>query len=192
MGPRRRHDSAYRRRQVRRREFLATVPAVLLAGCATAGLKLDAPYVSTPQPVVEEMLRLAQVGPKDNVYDLGCGDGRFIITAAEKFGARGVGIDLDPKRLAEATAGARRAGVTGRVSFREEDLFKTDFSTATVVTLFLFPELNAKLSPRLRASLRPGSRILAYQFGIPGWPADEQAQLNIDGNSHDLFLWRTR
>jgi SAM-dependent methyltransferase len=177
---------------VRRREFLATVPAALLAGCSTTGLKLDAPYVSTPQPVVEELLTLAQVGPKDNVYDLGCGDGRFIITAAEKFGARGVGIDLDPKRLAEATAGARRAGVTGRVSFREEDLFKTDFSTATVVTLFLFAELNAKLAPRLRASLRPGCRIVAYQFGIPGWPADQQAQVNIDGNTHDLYLWRIR
>jgi SAM-dependent methyltransferase len=175
---------------VKRREFLAAVPAAFVAGCSTSGLKLDAPYVSTPQPVVEEMLRLAQVGPKDNVYDLGCGDGRFIITAAEKFGARGVGIDLDPKRLEEATAGARRAGVTGRVSFRQEDLFKTDFSTATVVTLFLFAELNAKLAPRLRAGLRPGSRIVAYQFGIPGWPPDQQAQLNIDGNNHDLFLWR--
>jgi SAM-dependent methyltransferase len=177
---------------VRRREFLATVPAAFLAGCSTAGLKLDAPYVSTPQPVVEEMLRLAQVGPADNVYDLGCGDGRFVITAAEQFGARGVGIDLDPKRLAEATAGARRAGVTGRVSFREEDLFRTDFSTATVVTLFLFAELNAKLAPRLQASLRPGARIVAYQFGIPGWPADQQARVNIDGNTHDLYLWRIR
>ena len=177
---------------MKRRDFLASVPAVMLAGCSTPGLKLDAPYVSTPQTVVEEMLRLAQVGPKDNVYDLGCGDGRFIITAAEKFGARGVGIDLDPKRLAEATAGARRAGVTGRVSFREEDLFKTDFSTATVVTLFLFPELNERLAPRLKSSLRPGARIVAYQFGIPGWPADEQSNLNLEGNSHNMYLWRIR
>lgn len=181
---------------MKRREFIVAMPAAffpaLLAGCSTSGLKLDAPYVSTPQPVVEEMLRLAQVGPRDNVYDLGCGDGRFVITAAEKFGARGVGIDLDPKRLAEATAGARRAGVTGRVSFREEDLFKTDFSTATVVTLFLFPELNEKLAPRLRSSLKPGSRIVAYQFGIPGWVPDEQSQLNLDGNSHNIFLWRIR
>ena len=182
---------------MKRRQFLGTLPAAvlpasLLAGCSTPGLKLDAPYVSTPQPVVEEMLRLAQVGAKDNVYDLGCGDGRFVITAAEKFGARGVGIDLDPRRLAEATAGARRAGVTGRVSFREEDLFKTDFSTATVVTLFLFPELNEKLAPRLRSSLRPGSRIVAYQFGIPGWASDEQSQINLEGNSHNMFLWRIR
>ena len=177
---------------MRRRDFLGSMPALLLAGCSTSGIKLDAPYVSTPQPVVEEMLALAQVGPKDNVYDLGCGDGRFIITAAQQFGARGVGIDLDPKRLAEAVAGARRAGVTGRVSFRQEDLFMTDFSTATVVTLFLFPELNERLAPRLRASLKPGARIVAYQFGIPGWAHDRQSQLNIDGNSHDLFLWRIR
>ncbi len=136
------------------------------------------------------MLRLAQVGPKDIVYDLGCGDGRFIITAAQKFGARGVGIDIDPQRLAEAAAGARRAGVTGRVSFREEDLFKTDFSSATVVTLFLFSELNERLAPRLRASLKPGARIVAYQFGIPGWPPEERSQLNLEGNSHDMFLWR--
>jgi cyclopropane fatty-acyl-phospholipid synthase-like methyltransferase len=175
---------------VRRRDFLAAAPVLFAGGCSTAGLKLDAPYVSTPYPVVEEMLRLAQVGPRDMVYDLGCGDGRFVIAAAEKFGARGVGIDLDPKRLEEAAAGARRAGVTGRVSFRQEDLFKADFSSATVVTLFLFPELNARLAPKLRSSLKPGSRIVAYQFGIPGWSADEKSQLNIDGFSHDMYLWR--
>jgi SAM-dependent methyltransferase len=175
-----------------RRGFLATVPALALAGCSTSGIKLDAPYVSTPYPVVEEMLALAKVGPADTVYDLGCGDGRFVITAAAKFGARGVGIDLDPKRLEEGVAGAKRAGVGGRVSFRQEDLFKTDFSAASVVTLFLFPELNARLAPRLRASLRPGSRIVAYQFGIPGWAPDESSQVNIDGNSHDMYLWRVR
>lgn len=168
------------------------MPTVLLAGCSTAGLKLDAPYVSTPYPVVDEMLRLAQVGRQDTVYDLGCGDGRFIIAAAEKFGARGVGIDLDPKRVAEAVAGARRAGVSERVVFRVEDLFKTDLSSATVVTLFLFPELNERLAPKLRASLRPGSRIVAYEFGIPGWSADQETQLNIDGNNHNMYLWRIR
>ena len=191
MGTRRGHDKAIGRGgDVNRREFVGALPAVMLAGCSTPGVKLDAPYVSTPQPVVEEMLRLARVGPNDNVYDLGCGDGRFVITAAQKFGARGVGIDIDPQRLAEAVAGARRAGVTGRVSFREEDLFKTDFSAATVVTLFLFSELNERLAPRLRSSLKPGARIVAYQFGIPGWPPDERSQLNLEGNSHDMFLWR--
>ncbi|MSP96543.1 MAG: methyltransferase domain-containing protein [Betaproteobacteria bacterium] len=177
-----------------KRAFLATslaaVPALWLASCSTAGVKLDAPYVSTPYAAVDEMLRLARVGPTDMVYDLGCGDGRFVIAAAEKFGARGVGIDLDPQRLVEAAAGARRAGVTGRVSFRQEDLFTTDFSSATVVTLFLFAELNARLAPRLRASLKPGSRIVAYEFGIPGWDPDEVVQLHLDSGSHRLMLWR--
>ncbi len=175
---------------MRRRDFLKLVPAAFIAGCSTAGIKLDAPYVSTPYPAVEEMLRLAQVGPQDVVYDLGCGDGRFIIAAAEKFGARGVGIDLDPMRLAEAREGASRAGVSQRVSFRQEDLFKTDLSSATVVTLFLFPELNERLAPRLKASLKRGSRIVAYEFGIPGWRPDQESQLNLDGHSHNMYLWR--
>lgn len=177
-----------------RRRFLASLPALAplaLAGCSTPGLRLDAPYVSTPHGVVEEMLELAQVGRGDVVFDLGCGDGRFIIAAAEKFGARGVGIDLDPRRIAEARAGARRAGVEARVSFREEDLFKTDFSTATVVTLFLYAELNGKLAPKLRA-LKPGSRIVAYRYGIPGWEADVEKQLNLHEQSHSVLLWRVR
>lgn len=171
---------------------IVAIPALLLAACSTAGVKLDAPYVSTPYPAVDEMLRLARVGPTDLVYDLGCGDGRFVIAAAEKFGARGVGIDLDPQRIIEAEAGARRAGVSDRVSFRQEDLFKADFSSATVVTLFLFAELNARLAPRLRASLKPGSRIVAFEFGIPGWEPDEMVQLHLDSGSHRLMLWRIR
>lgn len=177
---------------MQRRRFLAAAPLVLLAGCPTPGIKLDAPYVSTPQAAVDAMLQLAQVRSNDVVYDLGCGDGRFVITAAQKFGARGVGIDLDPRRLAEAAEGARRAGVTERVSFRREDLFETDFSSATVVTLFLFAELNAKLAPRLRSSLKPGARIVSFQFGIPGWEADHEESLDTDQGSHRLMLWRIR
>jgi len=173
-----------------RRGFLAAVPVMALTGCSTPGLKLDAPYVSTPQQVVDEMLRLAAVTSRDIVYDLGCGDGRFVITAASRFGARGVGIDLDPRRIEQANAGARRAGVTNLVSFREEDLFKTDFTSATVVTLFLFPELNARLAPRLRQSLKPGARIVAYEYGIPGWPHQDAAQIQIDGQNHRMMLWR--
>ena len=175
---------------MKRRDFALGLPALLLAGCSTPGVKLDAPYVSTPQQVVDEMLRMAKVGPADIVYDLGCGDGRFVISAASRYGARGVGIDLDPARIAQARAGARREGVESRVSFRQEDLFTTDFSEATVVTLFLFTELNARLAPRLRASLKPGSRIVAYEFGIPGWPHQEQAQIQIDGVAHRMMLWR--
>ena len=179
---------------MKRRAFLAALPILapaLMAGCSTPGVRLDAPYVSTPHGVVEEMLRLAKVGPQDLVYDLGCGDGRFIIAAAEKFGARGVGIDLDPRRIAEAREGARRAKVGDRVSFREEDLFVTDFSAATVVTLFLYAELNGRLAPKLR-KLKPGSRIVAYRYGIPGWPADEESQVHLHEQSHHILFWRVR
>ena len=173
-----------------RRAFTLALPALALAGCSTPGLKLDAPYVSTPQQAVDAMLRMARVGPSDVVYDLGCGDGRFVINAASLYGARGVGIDLDPRRIAQAREGARSAGVADRVSFRQEDLFTTDFSEATVVTLFLFAELNARLAPRLRAVLKPGARIVAYEYGIPGWPHQDQALLAIDGQTYRIMLWR--
>lgn len=169
-----------------RRRFLVSLAA--LAGCSTPGVKLDAPYRATPHEVVEEMLRLAGVGPADVVYDLGCGDGRIVIAAA-RLGARGVGIDIDPRRIEEANEGARRAGVANRVRFAVEDLFRTDFSEASVVTLYLFPEMNARLAPRLRAELRPGSRVVSYQFGIAGWAPAESRHLRVRDELHELFLW---
>jgi SAM-dependent methyltransferase len=174
---------------VNRRAFLASLAA--LAGCSTPGVKLDAPYVVTPYPVVEEMLRLAKVGPQDVVYDLGCGDGRIVIEAARR-GARGVGIDLDPRRIEEANAGARRAGVAGRVRFVVQDLFKTDLSAATVVTLYLFPEMNAKLRPKMQAELRPGARVVSHQYGIGGWTPDESAHVWVGDTQHQVFLWVNR
>ena len=154
-----------------RREFVVAGLAAgfTASGCSTPGIKLDAPYVSTPQPVVDAMLRIADVGPNDVVYDLGCGDGRIVISAASNFGARGVGVDLDPRRIEEANAAARSAGVSGRVRFVVQDLFKTDFSEASVLALYLFPEMNARLLPKIRAELRPGSRVVSYQFGIGDW-----------------------
>ncbi len=172
---------------MRRREFLLS--ALALAGCSTPGVKLDAPYVSTPYPVVEEMLRLAAVGASDVVYDLGCGDGRIVITAASEFGARGLGIDIDPRRIEEARAGARRAGVAHLARFAVQDLFKTDLSGASVVTLFLYPELNAKLRPKLLAELRPGSRIVSHQFGIGDWQPLRSELVWSDGSSHWVHLW---
>jgi cyclopropane fatty-acyl-phospholipid synthase-like methyltransferase len=172
---------------MKRRAFLAALPA--LAACSTPGVKLDAPYVSTPDGVVREMLRLAEVGPRDIVYDLGCGDGRIVIAAARDFGARGVGIDIDPRRIAEANAGARRAGVQERVRFVVQDLFKSDFSEATVVTLFLFAELNAKLLPKFRAELRPGTRVVSHQFGIGDWKPRTRSLVYADGLDHWIHLW---
>ena len=173
---------------MKRRAFLGAAFA-FAGGCSTPGIKLDAPYVVTPYPVVDEMLRLAKVVPADVVFDLGCGDGRIVIAAAERHGARGVGIDIDPRRIEEANDAARRAGVSQRVRFAVQDLFATDFSSATVVTLYLFPELNAKLRPKLLAELKPGSRVVSHQFGIPGWPAHDGARLHVGDTIHEIFLW---
>jgi len=134
---------------------------------------LDVPYVPTPQEVVTHMLKLAQVGPNDVVYDLGAGDGRIVITAAQQFGARAVGIDLDPVRIEEAQANAQRAGVSDRVQFIEQDLFTANISEATVVTLFLRPSLNLRLRPKLWRELKPGTRIVAHLYDMGDWRPDK-------------------
>jgi SAM-dependent methyltransferase len=175
---------------VRRRDFvLAGLAAAAAAGCSTPGVKLDAPYVSTPEPVVKAMLRLAEVRAHDVVYDLGCGDGRIVIAAARDYGARGVGIDIDPRRIQEANAAARSAGVAGRVRFAVQDLFQTDFSEATVMALYLYPELNARLRPKLLAELRPGARVVSHQFGIAGWAADRMESVWVGTMAHEVYAW---
>ena len=149
----------------------------------------DAPYVVTKEEVVEGMLRLARVGPKDLVYDLGCGDGRIPIMAAQKFGARGVGIEIDNDLVKLAQANAVRAGVADRVEFRLEDLFKTDVRSATVVALFLLPEMMERLKFTFKAQLRPGARIVAHEFGMGGdWPADRIETVG----SATIRLWEIR
>ncbi len=167
----------------------ALAAAALLGGCSTPGVKLDAPYVSTPDSVVAEMLRMAAVRSGDMVYDLGCGDGRIVIAAARDFGARGVGIDIDPARIAEANAAARRAGVSERVRFTVQDLFQTDFAEASVVALYLYPEMNAKLLPKFLAELRPGTRIVSHQFGMGDWRPQESVRLWIGTLDHWVHLW---
>jgi SAM-dependent methyltransferase len=132
----------------------------------------DVYYVPTPEEVVIEMLQMAQVTQNDVVYDLGCGDGRIVITAAKVFGARGVGVDIDPVRIKESNENARKAGVTDRVKFIEQDLFKTDISEATVVSLYLYPELNLRLRPKLFRELRPGTRIVSHEFDMDDWKPD--------------------
>jgi SAM-dependent methyltransferase len=175
---------------VKRRQFvLAMAAGLAAAGCSTPGLKLDVPYVSTPQSVVEAMLRLAAVRQGDFVYDLGCGDGRIVITAAREFGARGVGVDIDPRRIEEANALARANGVQANVRFAVQDLFKTDLSEATVLALYLYPELNAKLLPKMRAELKPGTRVVSHQFRIGDWPPDRAETVWSGTVDHQLFLW---
>jgi len=147
--------------------------------------ELDVPYVPTREQVVEEMLRMADVKPNDVVYDLGCGDGRIVITAAKKHGARGVGIDINPERIKEANENLKAAGVQGRVRFVEADLFKSDFSEATVVTLYLLPDLNVKLRPRLLKDLKPGTRIVSHQFDMGDWKPER----TIDLNGRTIYFW---
>jgi SAM-dependent methyltransferase len=133
----------------------------------------DVHFDPTPDDVVEAMLKMAGVTGEDVVYDLGCGDGRFVITAARKFGARGVGVDIDPVRIDESNQNARKAGVTDRVQFIEGDLFKTDIRGATVITLYLLNELNQQLRPRLLRDLKPGTRIVSHTFDMGDWEPDE-------------------
>jgi ribosomal protein L11 methylase PrmA len=153
-----------------------------------------APFVASPEDVVDRMLQLANVGRNDVVYDLGCGDGRIPIAAARKFGARGVGVDIDPKRIEESKANARLAGVESLVEFRLEDALQTDVSGATVVTLYLLSSSNAKLRPRLVQQLKPGSRIVSHAFSMgTDWPADKIDQfVSARGDEVTLYLWRIK
>jgi tRNA G37 N-methylase Trm5 len=145
----------------------------------------DVIYVPTPPEVVDEMLSLAQVKKGDVLYDLGSGDGRIAVTAAKKFGIRAVGIDIDPDRIREAKENAKKAGVEKLVRFRNEDLFKADFREATVVTLYLLPDLNVKLRPRLWAELKPGTRVVSHQFDMADWKPEKTVELN----GRTIYFW---
>jgi ribosomal protein L11 methylase PrmA len=173
------------------RALRAVLAALLLAGVGSAagqgsaGWTADVIYVPTPPEVVDEMLRLARVRKGDVLYDLGSGDGRIAIAAARTYGIRATGIDIDPALIAEARDNAKKAGVEGRVTFRREDLFKADFRDATVVTLYLLPELNVRLRPRLLAELRPGARIVAHQFDMGDWPPEK----TVEVQGRTLYFW---
>jgi SAM-dependent methyltransferase len=164
---------------------LAFAWSVAAAQDTSATRTPDVHFVPTPHHVVEAMLRLTAVGPSDLVYDLGSGDGRIPIAAAKRFGARGVGIDIDPVRVKEARANAEAQGVADRVRFLRQDLFRTDFSEATVVTLYLLPSLNVKLRPLLFRSLKPGTRIASHAFDMGDWTPD--AKLEVEGSN--AFFW---
>jgi SAM-dependent methyltransferase len=150
-----------------------------------------APFVPTPEEVVDRMLALARVGTNDVVYDLGCGDGRIVIAAAKKYGARGVGVDIDPQRIAESTANAKVAGVTDRVTFKLQDALTTDVSEATVVTLYLLSSSNLKLRPILTKQLKPGARIVAHNFSMGDWtPETVDTFTDSAGSARTLYLWK--
>lgn len=149
----------------------------------------DVPYVPTPQPVVDAMLKLANVKKGDVLYDLGSGDGRIPITAAGKYGVRGVGIDINPERIGEANQNAKKAGVTNRVQFRQQDLFQTNLGEATVVTLYLLPDINVKLRPQLLKQLKPGTRIVSHDFDMGEWKPDKVIQVKGPTREHTLYYW---
>jgi len=168
--------------------------AAALAQNAYSGRPPDVPYVPTTEKAVEEMLKVAGVTKSDVLYDLGCGDGRIVIEAAKKYGARGVGIDIDPVRIKEARENARKAGVENLVRFEENDLFQADFHEATVVTLFLLPHVNLKLRPKLQSELKPGTRVVSNTFDMGDWKPEKQVSLSDAGESDGglskrLYLW---
>jgi len=173
--------------------FLFGLALVGAAGCVYPGA--DVPYVQTPDEVVVEMLQLARVDRNDVVYDLGSGDGRLVIAAARDFGARsltparGVGIEIDPRLVAQSAESARRAGVSERVRFREGDLFQTELADATVVMLYLSRELNLRLRPKLLRELRPGARIVSHVFDMGDWVPNRTIRVEARERSAQVFLW---
>jgi ribosomal protein L11 methylase PrmA len=170
--------------------LLAAGPALALDGDTRAQIERgernpDVIFVPTPQEVVEDMLRLANVKQGDVLYDLGSGDGRIPVTAAKLYGVRAVGIDIDPERIREAQENARRNGVEHLVQFRMDDLFQADFRDATVITLYLLPDLNLKLRPRLLRELKPGTRIVSHQFDMGTWKPDKK----LESNGRTVYFW---
>lgn len=168
---------------------LCTGLLVVAAGAGGEGPHLDVPFVPTPLSVVDVMLEVAGVTGDDVVYDLGSGDGRIVIAAARKHGARGVGYDLDPVRVKEARANAREAGVEDRVRFEVQNVFTADFREATVVTMYLLPDVNQQLKPRLLAELRPGTRIVSHAFDLGDWKADKVLEVKGDHGNHTVYYW---
>jgi len=164
------------------------------AGLMAQSRTPDVPYVPSTDEAVTEMLKLAGVKKTDVVYDLGCGDGRIVIAAAKNFGARGVGIDINPERIQEAKANAARAGVERLVRFEEKDLFEADIKEATVVTLFLLSSVNQRLKPKLLAELKPGTRVVSNTFDMGDWKPEKEAYIGsptdgYSGLSTRFYLW---
>lgn len=158
--------------------LLPAADATAQAGDPAGKLSLDVPYVPTDPEVVQSMLQLAGVKAGDKLYDLGCGDGRIVIAAARSYGARGIGIDLNPERIAEARENAKASGVEGKVRFVQQDLMKADFSDADVVSLYLLPSVNLKLRPQLWRQLRPGTRVVSHDFDMgPEWPPEKTVKV---------------
>lgn len=162
-----------------RRRLLAALPLAALAPATALAQRNAAPYVPTPWPIVDAMLDLAQVRSSDFVIDLGCGDGRLVLTAAKRFGARGYGVDINPELVALANRNAAEAGVADRVRFEKRDLFETDLREATVLTLYLLPNAVVELVPRIRAQMRAGARVISHDYPLTPWPPEKHVELDV-------------
>jgi len=158
---------------------------VILAQNASPQRSPDVPYVPTTEEVVEVMMRLGEVDRNDVVYDLGSGDGRLPITAAKKYGARGLGVDIDPNRVREARENAKAAGVEDKVKFVQGDLFQTDIGEATVVTLYLLPSVNLKLRPKLLSELKPGTKVVSHNYDMGDWKPEQ----TVNVGNHVVYVW---
>src|SRR6266850_442802 len=184
---------------IRRIAGLAWVAAVLACPCAAIAQgqqkDLDTPYVPTPQAVVDRMLAVAQVGAGDTVIDLGSGDGRIMITAAQRHGARGFGVEIDPRLVQRSNEAARRLGVSDRVKFLRQDLFNTDFHEANVLTLYLLPDVNIALRPKILAELKPGTRVVSHDYDMREWRPDAQETVSAPNKTvgmlkeSTVYLW---
>jgi predicted RNA methylase len=197
------HLPVWRKNILSRAALGALIFTVVLPGPAvaqerrseTTNSKPDVIYVPTPQPVVDKMLEMAEVKKGDVVYDLGCGDGRIVVTAAKKYGVKAVGFDIDPQRVKEALENVKSNKVEHLVTIKQEDIFKLDLREANVVTLYLLPDLNVRLMPQL-ARLKPGSRIVSHDFDIRGAKPVQTHQMTTDSNnedehsgSHSIYKW---
>ena len=165
--------------------------AIIAAQTVQPRREPEVPFVPTAEEAVEAMLKLAEVKKTDVVYDLGCGDGRIVIAAAKNFGARAVGVDIDPERIREAKENAAKAGVENLVRFEENDLFKADIHEASVVTLFLLSNVNLRLRPKLLKELKPGTRIVSNTFDMGDWKPEKEATVGMEeaSLSHILYFW---
>ena len=166
---------------------LLAAPAIVRRAHAQAepAPRLDVPFVPTPQQVVDKMLELANVQKGDYLIDLGSGDGRIPVTAAQRFGVRALGVDINPQRIKEANERAQAAGVTNLVEFRQADLFETDISQANVLTMYLLPSVNMRLRPKIWSDMKPGSRVVSHAFDMGDWTPEQK--VSVDGRT--VFLW---
>jgi SAM-dependent methyltransferase len=168
---------------------LVLIPVFLCGQLELQQRPLDVPYVPSRPEVVAAMLRMAKVTKNDLLYDLGCGDGRIVITAAELYGTRGVGIDIDPERILESKENAAKAKVEHLVKFQEQDIFQADFHEATVVSLYLLTSVNLRLRPNLLAQLRPGTRVVSHNYAMDTWKPDDSAIVMANETTHNVYLW---